>query len=155
MKRTTDIKIKKVEVRNEKVCPILTEIEISKIEQNKNSFQKINFGSVLNFFKQKLAYISFAFMSVSVAMYIFFITSIIVFAVQERSFIFSASQIEINQNLHIAENVEFENKTESTEKEAKVENTENTENIEKLAVLSNNVIYIKRVEDVNSGLSVR
>jgi hypothetical protein len=155
MKRTTDIKIKKVEVRNEKVCPILTEIEISKIEQNKNSFQKINFGSVLNFFKQKLAYISFAFMSVSVAMYIFFITSIIVFAVQERSFIFSASQIEINQNLHIAENIEFENKIESTEKEAKVENTENTESIEKLAVLSNNVIYIKRVEDVNSGLSVR
>jgi hypothetical protein len=134
MKRTTDIKIKKVEVRNEKVCPILTEIEISKIEQNKNSFQKINFGSVLNFFKQKLAYISFAFMSVSVAMYIFFITSIIVFAVQERSFIFSASQIEINQNLHIAENIEFENKIESTEKEAKVENTENTESIEKLAV---------------------
>jgi hypothetical protein len=141
MKRTTDIKIKKVEVRNEKVCPILTEIEISKIEQNKNSFQKINFGSVLNFFKQKLAYISFAFMSFSALLYIFFITSIIIFAVQERSYIFSASKIEVSQNSFFVEKIE--------PVEGAVE-----DNVNNLAVL-NEVIYIKRNNSIETTLSVR
>jgi hypothetical protein len=142
MRKTTDIKIKKIEVRNEKVCPILTEIEISKIEQSKNTQSKVNLISIFNFLKSKIAYISFGFMSFSVALYIFFITSIIVFAVQERSFIFSANQIEINQ-----ESVMIVNDV----KEDLNKIVSNDKNI----ALVENVLYIKRISQSENGLSVR
>jgi hypothetical protein len=94
-----------------------------------------------DFLKQKVAYISFAFMSFSALLYIFFITSIIIFAVQERSYIFSASKIEVNQNSFFVEKIE--------PVEGAVE-----DNVNNLAVL-NEVIYIKRNNSIETTLSVR
>lgn len=135
MKKTTDIKIKKIEVK--KVEPI-------KIEElrNKRNFNFSNFD-LLKFLKEKIAYISFGFMSLSIATYIFFISSIIVFAVQERSFIFSTNQVEIKNS-----NVFVQNKDESEviiKKDAQVENL----------ALANNVLYIKRISDTETALSIR
>jgi len=136
MKKTSDIKIKKIEVKNDKICPILTDFEMSKISKSDKKF--INF---FDFLKQKIAYISFAFMSFSALLYIFFITSIIIFAVQERSYIFSASKIEINQNVFLA------GKTVPLEVAVK-------EDLNNLAAL-NDTIYIKRNNSIETTLSVR
>jgi hypothetical protein len=136
MKKTLDIKIKKIEVKNDKVCPILTDLEMSKI--SKSNKKLMNF---FDFLKQKVAYISFAFMSFSALLYIFFITSIIIFAVQERSYIFSASKIEVSQNSFFVEKIE--------PVEGAVE-----DNVNNLAVL-NEVIYIKRNNSIETTLSVR
>jgi hypothetical protein len=142
MKRTTDIKIKKIKTTNEKVCSIWDQVEV--LEMQKNAQSKISLVKTFDFIKEKVAYISFGFMSVSVALYIFFITSIIVFAVQERSYIFSAKQIQMG-NINVLVQSEGEIKDELKKDLAKVENL----------ALSNDVIYIKRVENVETTLSVR
>ncbi len=145
MKKTTDIKIKKIEVKKkeEKVCTIWDQIEAQTFLKSQNS-NKFTFVDLLHFLKQKIAYISFAFMSFSIALYIFFITSIIVFAVEERSYIFSAKQIEVNIAPILVQ----------SEVAVKKENLANIPETKNLAV-SGDVMYIKRIDNVNSGLSVR
>jgi hypothetical protein len=73
-------------------------------------------------------------------MYIFFVTSIVVLAVQERSYIFNAKKIETE-------------KTTIQKDFAEVKTEESSLSL--LKTEKSKITYIKRIENINAGLSLK